>query len=118
MSAESEVLAALVGAAGVVALVQSRIYTDSAEQGVALPLIVFERRATAPVTTIHDGVPVAAKVTVAVSVWAKTRLVAEQIADAVQVAMGAVGVCINRFAHYDNDTTAHAAVLDFDVWEL
>lgn len=118
MRAEEEVYAGLSGDAAITALVATRIYPDLAAQSVSLPLIVFERRATQPIVTIHDDLPAASKVSISASAWAKNRLEAEQIADAIQIALRMIGISVNRFAHYDPDTAAHAAVVDFDVWEL
>jgi hypothetical protein len=48
MSAETELYAALSGAAGITALVGSRIYPDAIPEEVALPALVFSRQATEP----------------------------------------------------------------------
>lgn len=118
MSAEIDVYTALKNAVGVTAIVAGRIYPDVAQQNVLPPLIVFERTASEPVTTIHDGAPVASKVTVSVSGWATTRLLAEQIGDAAQLALHTVGISVNRFGHYDDQVAAYASVIEFEVWEL
>ena len=117
MSAEVEFFSAISSAATVTALVGARIYPDVAQQESVLPLIVFERTATEPVTTIHDGFPVAAKVTLSMSVWATTRLVAEEIADATVLALRQHAIVVNRFGHFDDETGAHAAVIEFEIWE-
>lgn len=117
-AAEVEVYRALTAASGITDLVGLRIYPDIATQGAMLPLIVYERRSSAPVNTIHDGLPAASKVSVALSAWAKSRIAAEALGDAMEIALRGEGVTVNRFGHYDDQTASHAAVIDFEIWEL
>ncbi len=116
--AEIQFYTAVVADAALTAAVASRVYPDIAAEGAPLPLIVYERRSSEPVTTIHDGAPVASKVSISASCWAKTRLAAEQLGDEMQLAVHQVASSVNRFGHYDQDTAAYAAVIDFEVWEI
>ncbi len=117
MRAEEQAYAALAAAGGVVALVADRIYPDQAAQGADLPLIVFERTDTEPVSTIHDGPPIASKVTISASAWARTQLEADQVADQMQIAMHLVGHPVNRFSHVDETTGSRASAIQFEVWQ-
>jgi hypothetical protein len=116
--AEQQVYAALSADSAVVALVGDRIYPDIASVNASLPLVVFERTATLPTSTIHANTPVAAKVTISASAWAVDPLDAQSIANAMEAAMNIVAPPSGRFNHFDEATGAHASVVDFDVWEI
>ncbi len=118
MRAEQQIYQALLADAGVTALVDDRIAPDIAEQGWLPPLVVYERTTTEVTATIHQGAPVASKVTISASAWATTPLAAQQIADAMEVALRDVGICVDRFSSFDDTTAMHAAVVSFEVWEL
>lgn len=118
VSAESQTRAALDASADLVALVAQRIFFQVAAQGSKLPLIVFERTASEPLSTIHDGAPVATKVTLSISAWSRLADQAAAIADLFTAAMHEAGQSVNRLTHYDETTELHATIVDFEVWEL
>lgn len=86
MSAETDVYDALRLAAGVIALVGTRIYPDARPQDDPLPAIVYYREATEPVNTIH-GTKLGERVTMTVQCMAATRLEAEQVIEAAATAL-------------------------------
>ena len=118
MSAESELHAALVGYSGVTSLVANRIYPYIASPKADLPLIVYERTSTEVHSTIHDSTPVAEKASVSASAWSRTRAQAEEIADAMQIAMSQTGIPVNRFGQFDQESDAHAVIVEFEIWQL
>lgn len=118
MSAESDLHAALVAAAGVTDLVVNRIYKYIASPTAELPLIVYERTSSDPTVTIHGGPPIATEVIVSTSAWARTRAQADALADAIELAMAQTGIPTNRFGHYEEQADAHATIIDFQIWEL
>lgn len=118
MSAETIVFSGLSSSVEVTTLVGTRIYPDVAAQGSSLPLIVYERRASEIITTIHDGYPIATKSTMVVSSWADTKLAAETIAENAQIALRTMATSVDRYGNYDEDTGSHAAVVEFEVWEI
>lgn len=118
VSAESQTLTALNASSDLVALVARRFYFQVAPQGSKLPLIVFERTTSDPTSTIHDGAPVATKVTLSVSAWSKAGDQAVAVADLITAAMHDAGEPVNRLSHYDEVTEMHATFVDFEIWEL
>lgn len=118
MSAESEFYSALTGAAGVTTIVGVQIYPDIAPEGNLPPMVVYERRGSVPVTTIHDDLKAASKVSLSATCWSLSRISAEHLGDEVEIAMRQTGISVNRFGHYDAQKRAYASVIDFEVWEL
>ena len=115
MSAESTLYSILSTAAGVTALVSTRIYPDLVPEEKATPYIGFERVGTAPVATIH-GTILADEVQMVIACWADTRLAAEQLADAVETAMTAAKeIYTARGSEYDEQTGRCAATLDYNL---
>lgn len=113
MSAESSLYAILAAAAGVTALVGSKIYPDLIPEEKDPPYIGFERISTEPVATIH-GTVLAEDVGMVVACWAETRVAAEALADAVDAAMRAAGhIYTARGAELDEATGRLAARLDY-----
>src|SRR5687767_10845669 len=120
MSAEAFLFATLSVDAGVTALVGAgadvRIFPDEAKEGVELPLIVFDQGSTSYERSLDDTVQ-AWRTTISVTCWAKTRLAAETLADAVVVAMGLVHEPVTASdSDFDQENQAYAAVVTFDLW--
>lgn len=115
MSAESTLYGILSTAAGVTALVDTRIYPDLIPEEKAAPYIGYERVSTDPVNTIH-GTTLAQDVGLVIACWADTRLAAEALADAVETAMRAAGhLYTARGAEMDEATGRLAARLDYSL---
>lgn len=91
MTAETDLYTALTGAAGVTAIVSTRIYPDLAPQEVATPCIAYSRTGTEYITTIHSSVPLGSIATIEVWCMATTRTTADALAVAVETAAGAAG---------------------------
>ena len=116
--AEQQVHDAMTASSAITAVVGTKIYPDQGAEASSIPLIVYERTATEVITTVHDGQPVASKVTMVVSIWAGTRLTAEQVGDAVETSVRAFARTTNRFSHLDEETQAYASVVELEVWEV
>ena len=117
MSAETLIYSTLSGAAGVTALVSTRIYPDFLAQEIVLPAIVTQRADSEYVNTIHSGVAVATLITVDTWCLAATRLGAEALADVVEIALptGLFRVT-GRRPEFDPDTLTYGAVVTSEVW--
>lgn len=118
MSAETQAYTVLSGAAAVTAIVGTRIYPDAVPQEQAFPSVALLRTDTEYVTTIHSGVPLAAKVTLDVWCMAAGRKAAEDLADAVETALG--GNSFNmagRRPEFDEETNIHSTVLTVFYWQ-
>jgi hypothetical protein len=117
MSAESTLNAALLGAAGVTALVADRVYPDILPQGKPLPAVVYARTDTEYVTTIHSNATRATIVTLETWCFAKSRPAAESLADAVEVALASSGLRpVGRNPDYDTDTDTYSSVITCTAW--
>lgn len=118
MSAETIIYAALKDDAGIVALVDDRMYPSKIRQGKALPAIVYIRPDTEYVTTIHSGPPRGAKAIMEIWGIAKDFEDAAALGDAIVAAMGIAGMQpVARRVELDDQTEAESAVLTFWVWE-
>lgn len=114
-SPEETVRSVLAAAAGVTALCGDRIYPDEIPQGEPLPAIVFRRAATPFALTLNDTVARAGGV-MRLACWASTRLAAEQLGDAAQLALLAAKIYpVGRDGFTDPDTGEEAALLDVEV---
>jgi hypothetical protein len=123
MSAEAFVNAALLSAPGVTALVgagaAARIYPDEAVEGADLPLIVYERGNTTLEHTLLADRVVASTTPITVTCWAKKRIDAEALVDAVIAAMFVAQVPpLTRDGEYDDVNQAYGGVVAFEIWEF
>jgi len=115
VSAETVLYAALTAAAGVTALIGTRVYPDVVPQESALPCAAFARLDTEYTTTIHSGVPIAENTTIEISCMALTRASADDVCNAVIAAAGAAGFTpTGRRAEFDSDQQLWATVLTVD----
>jgi hypothetical protein len=115
MSPEESIRSVLAAAAGVTAIVGDRIYPDEVPQGDPLPAVVYRRAATPFQLTLDDTVARSGG-TMRVACWAGGRLVAEQLGDAVQLALIAAQIYpVGRDGFTDPDTGEEAALLDVEV---
>lgn len=113
MSAESATKTAL-EAAGVTALVGTRVYPDVRPQDDALPAIVYQRTQTTFVPTIHSSVSLT-RAQIAIGCYAETRAGAEAVADAAHTALLAAGFLpLNRAGDYDSDTDGYIVAQLFE----
>lgn len=111
MSAESQLYAALSGAAGVTALVSTRIYPDAVPQEQALPSMAYARIETEYLSTIH-GSSLGQFGTFELVCMAEARDDADAIADAVAVVMGAQSWQLqSRRQEFDSDSNLWGTVL-------
>lgn len=115
MSAETQLYALLSGAAGVTALVSTRIYPILAPELKDPPYIGFERVSTNPVTTL-EGTILAEEAGLAVACWALTSKEAAQVADAVLAAVsGTAWRYQGRNAEVDDATERYAETLQLTL---
>jgi hypothetical protein len=116
--AEVQVKTALLSDAALIALVGDRIDPDEIAADSPLPALAYERGNSQPEYGL-DNTLYASNVTVAVTVWAKTRVSANQVADAVVAAMAAGGyVESSRASAHEPELDEYAVVLSFEVWEI
>ena len=115
MSVESTLYSTLSGAAGVTALVSTRIYPDVVPQEATLPCVAFARLDTAYENTIHSAAPILETATMEISCMATTRVGADALCDAVLAAVGAAQfIPVGRRAEFDFDNQMYATVLSVD----
>lgn len=120
MTSEDSLYSALTGAAGVAALVGTRVYPDIAAADAAMPALSFSRIATEYLKTIHGGIS-AALVTFDIYCLAATREAADALAEAVQT-----GIVGNGFEPTGRRTetdggeseSVEMTVLTVEYWEL
>jgi hypothetical protein len=116
--AEEQVKTALLANAALIALVGDRIDPDEIAPNSSLPALAYERGESIPEYGL-DNTLFACKVSMNVTVWAKTRAVANQVADAVVAAMlTATYVEASRGSAYEPELDEYAVVLSFEVWEI
>lgn len=112
MSAEETIYAALSGDFAVLALTDGRISPDKSPQDEPLPAIVFARTDTEYIRTIHSSVAVGTIVTFEVIAFAESRPDAEELGDAIDAALGAVGITpVARRPEYNSETDEYASVI-------
>ena len=119
MSAESDLYAALSGAAAVTAIVGSgssaRIYPDVVPHDRQIPSIAYARVGTEFVGTIHTGAPAAQRAQIEIACMSTKRADAETLADAVLTAVGLAGFYpLDRRAELDTENNLWATVLTVD----
>lgn len=113
MSAESDIKTAL-EAAGVTALVSTRVYPDIRPQDDALPAIVYGRDSTEFITTIHGTVALT-RAQMYVGCYAETRAGAEAVANAAHTALLAAGLLpLNRKGDYEDETNGYIVAQLFE----
>lgn len=116
MSASTDLRVLLAGAAGVTALVGTRIGQDRAEQDWVRPFIVFGVVETDPQRAL-DGSVHGTRYVFEVQCWANTRASADAVADAVQTACdGDHRYVTARSGGYEPDLDLESAVLIVDWW--
>lgn len=114
-SAEATLYTILSTAAGVTALVSTRIYPDLVPEEKAAPYIGYERVSTEPLGTL-EGTVLSERIGIMIACWADTRITAEQLADAVRTAMlGSGWRAESRGAEVDESTGRMAATLQYSV---
>lgn len=112
MSAESDVYAALSGAAAVTAIVGSRIYPDVVPQEQNIPSIAYARVGTQYTPTIHSSAPVWTTATVEIACMDDKRADAEDLADKAATAIIGAGFrLVDRRSELDSDNGIWATVL-------
>lgn len=119
MSVESDFRALLANAAGVTALVGTRIALNSVPQGSPLPLIVYS--VAHDPTLGLDGTVLADQCTLAVQCWAATAESAGAVADAVAAAVdgasAASGAAVTaRNTAFEEQLGLDGVVLSVDWW--
>lgn len=116
MSASTELQALLVGAAGVAALVGTRVFSDRAEQKTARPFIVHSVAQTEPQYSL-DNTEHGRLTVFEVQVWANKRASAEAVADAIEQALADdQRVILAKAGGYDEELDLEATVLSVEWW--
>ena len=114
MPAETDLYAALVNAPDVLAVVGSRIFSDTPDEDEPAPYIFYERIDTETINTIHTGLPIAEISQFALVCYAETREQAEALGDLAAIAAaGTPGglIYVGRQGEYDPDTRLFAAAI-------
>lgn len=118
MSAETELYAVLSGAAGLTALVGTRIYPDAIPEDATLPAVVYARAGTEPVLSV-SGQKFAETARLTVSAWAKTRTAAAAAGDQIEAALlAAWQPAINRSSVFDGEVGLYAATVETDWFSV
>lgn len=118
MSAESDLYSILAGSAGVTALVSTRIYPDALPEDAIYPAIAFVRSTSDPVYAISNHY-YGEDAELSIGCWGKTRTSADQVAEAVILALQAAGHAHSaRSGGYDPDTGLFATTLDVRIFDL
>lgn len=113
MSAETDVYAALSGAAGVTALVSTRIYPNVRPQDSDVPCVVYDRSGTEVIQSIH-GTVLATIPRVDLTAVSATRAECEAVSNAVATALVAAGFnYLDRVAEYVPDVDLYICTLFF-----
>lgn len=114
MSAETVLKTTLDAAAGVTALVSTRIYPDARPQDDVLPAIVYTRDGTEYVPTIHGTIALT-RARLSVVCLGLTRAAAEAVGDAAQAAVLAANFLIlARGADFDEATRTYLVTLGIE----
>lgn len=115
MSAESDLFAALSGAAAVTNVVEDRIFSNIRDQDTDDPAIVFERTDTRTYTSINTGEVLAERTTMAVTCLdSESREAVESLANSVVSAcVGAGLISVGRDGAYDDKTDLYISTLLF-----
>lgn len=116
MSVETIVYDAL-NVVGVTSKVEQNIYPGMLPQGKKLPAVVFVRTGTEHITTIHSSESLGQKATIEIVSVAEKFKDAEEIADAVEVAMIPVAAApLDRRQEIEPDSGAFLTILTYGVW--
>jgi len=116
MSAETIVNDAL-NVSGVTSKVGTSIYPGMLPQGKKLPAVVFVRVGTEHVTTIHSAASLGQKATIEIVSIAEKFKDAEELADAVEVAMASITAApTDRRQEIEPDSGAFLTILTYGVW--
>lgn len=117
MVAEQSLYSLLTSAAGVTALISTRIYPDAMPEGCIYPAIVFARNSTEPIASISN-INFGSDVTMTVDCWAKTRSSADAVAAAVTSAINNSDFFLTgREAGFDSESGLFATILTVIVFE-
>jgi hypothetical protein len=122
-SAEQQTKDALLASSGLVALVGDAIYPDEVPEDFEFTTgtpaaVAYERGDSAP-NYVLDGELHSTRVSMNVTVWAKTRSKANEVALAVTDAMQAQQNWQTAAGSaYEPELEEYAAIRTFDVWEL
>lgn len=116
MSAETIVYDAL-NVVGVTNKVGTKIYPGMLPQGNKLPAVVFVRISTEHITTIHSAASLGQKAIIEILSIAEKFKDAEDIADAVEVAMTPVSAApVDRRQEIEPESGAFLTILTYGVW--
>ena len=112
MSIETDLYATLSGAAGVTALVSTRIFMQVVPENTALPAIAFfvvsgDRSDT--LAGVGDG----KRKRIQISCYANTLTQAKAVADAVETALQGNGYLSLEYDIYDPEEQTHTAIIDW-----
>ena len=112
MSAETELFAALVGAAGLSALVGDRIYPDAIPENKALPAVVYSIDGSAPAYGLNQDKH-ATPTQIKIVAWG-----ASLAGDQIEIALAGIGVPLdNRYSGFDAEIGDYADVTEITWWE-
>lgn len=117
MAAEDALYTLLSGAAGVTALVATRIYPDVLPEECAYPAIAFARLTTDPILGIGNQL-FGSDVGLTIACWAQTRTGADAVAAVVEAALtGGAFLLRGREAAYDPETGLYASQLAAEYFD-
>ena len=117
MSAESALYTVLSGAAGLTALVSTRIYPDAIPEDKPLPAVVYSTESSVPEACLNSSVA-AEQTRFRIVGWGTTRTSAAAVGDQIVIALRAIGVPEdNRFSGFDAEVGQFADVTEITWWE-
>lgn len=123
MSYQSDMYSALVAAAGITAIVGTRIYADVADGTTTAPYLVYQVISTGGETT-HDGVREIEFPVIQFSCWATGKAAAIALASAVNAVLdgktlaGSSGISFqfsNQFGTYEPDTKLYGEIIEYQT---
>lgn len=117
MSPEATLNALLSGAAGLVALVGTRIYPDVLPEKTTYPAVIFAREKTERITSI-SGRSFGAEIVFHIAAWGGTRSQVDAVGDQVEAAVDASSQMVlgDRSASYDPETDLFAAIIEVTLY--
>lgn len=119
MTAETEARAAVVAAAGVTALVGTRVYPMKLRQGATLPAVTYQRAGTAPVNSMSGDTSSLDQVRIQYDAYASTHGAAEEVTTAIRAALRSNPRFVyidERDFDYDDETATYRRMIEFYIW--
>ncbi|WP_313082554.1 DUF3168 domain-containing protein [Pulveribacter sp.] len=98
-----------------------RVRADVAEDGLAAPYVVWQAIGGEPINALDNSLPGQRRLYMQVSVWAKSRMDATGLAQAIEASMRAAPVFVatpsgEAMSTHEPDTKLYGAIQRFSIW--